>query len=635
MQAQEDVELRRILFDAHLVLCDGTPLVWASRLLGNPLMERVAGADLVPLLLRTAAEKQYRVFFLGATPESATQAVENLRKLHPTLIIADHYSPPFNKLLEMDHDEITRRIRDAKADLLFVSFGCPKQEKWIAMHYRSLGVPVSAGVGATIDFLAGTVKRAPLWMQRGGVEWIYRLAQEPKRLFKRYFKDFWVFGWKLFAQLWQLQIKSGKRSRPQMSAPVRAEENWQWIKLPERLDLAAVRDDALLVDQVLADGRHCLLEMNNVQFIDSTGVGLLIRLQKKIRATDRQLVLLAPSQMVQRALALMQLQNFFASAPDFASAQELIAARTREQTGAVRLRTPAALNPLLWQGEITAANAKEVWSTTEAHVLSKQRRELVIDMSGVRFMDSTGLWTDGACQKTRATRANETRICPPAARRSKRRAPRAARRISPAPDSRRSPIVRGATPIVPYAIDLLAGPVRHATIVQNANWHFDFGHPTRPDRHRAIFVCAAPGLSALCRRKPFCPLRARRRFAVVQFREGKNGDRPGAGIVSPPHQKYSLAPACSAATRAEPAARCAPYSQTTAECSGPRPARSSPPSTISRHSAFPKNTAGLECFMDAWLPAYLRNARTPSSPSAGTPRMTFQNFLMCRPVAFA
>lgn len=391
VQAQEDVELRRILFDAHLVLCDGTPLVWASRLLGNPLLERVAGADLVPLLLRTAAEKKYRVFFLGATPESATQAVDNLRKLHPTLIIADHYSPPFNKLLEMDHDEITRRIRDAKADLLFVSFGCPKQEKWIAMHYRSLGVPVSAGVGATIDFLAGTVKRAPVWMQRGGVEWIYRLAQEPKRLFKRYFKDFWVFGWKLFAQLWQLQIKSGKRSRPQMSAPVRAEESWQWIKLPERLDLAAVRDDVLLVDQVLADGRHCLLEMNNVQFIDSTGVGLLIRLQKKIRATDRQLVLLAPSQMVQRALALMQLQNFFAAAPDFASAQELIAARTREEAGAVRLRTPAALNPLLWQGEITAANAKEVWNTTEAHVSSKQRKELVIDMSGVRFMDSTGL----------------------------------------------------------------------------------------------------------------------------------------------------------------------------------------------------------------------------------------------------
>jgi N-acetylglucosaminyldiphosphoundecaprenol N-acetyl-beta-D-mannosaminyltransferase len=403
VQAKEDVELRRILFDAHLVLCDGTPLVWASRLLGNPLLERVAGADLVPLLLRVAAEKGYRVFFLGATPESAEQAVRNLKKLHPDLIVADHYSPPFNKLLEMDHEAIKRRILAAKPDLLFVSLGCPKQEKWIAMHYRSLGVPVSAGVGATIDFLAGMVKRAPLWMQRGGVEWIYRLAQEPRRLFKRYFKDLWVFGWALFAQLWQL------RFRPSFSrtgvSPVRIQthgrnaratiskegEDWQWLKLPERLDLAAVRDDVLLLDQLAADDRHCLLEMDNVKFIDSTGVGLLIRLQKKIRENGRELILLAPSPMVQRALALMRLQNFFASAPDFASARQLVATRAREQTVAVRLRSPAAINPLLWQGEITAANATEVWNTTEIHLTSKQRRELVIDMSGVRFMDSTGL----------------------------------------------------------------------------------------------------------------------------------------------------------------------------------------------------------------------------------------------------
>src|SRR5436190_13600875 len=94
VQAQEDVELRRILFDAHLVLCDGTPLVWASRLLGNPLLERVAGADLVPLLLRIAAQRGYRLFLLGATPESAQRAVTNLYRQHPDLIIAGHYSPP-------------------------------------------------------------------------------------------------------------------------------------------------------------------------------------------------------------------------------------------------------------------------------------------------------------------------------------------------------------------------------------------------------------------------------------------------------------------------------------------------------------------------------------------------------------
>lgn len=391
VQAQEDVELRRILFDAHVVLCDGTPLVWASRWLGNPLPERVAGSDLVPLLLRVAEEKQFRVFLLGATPDSAAQAVANLKIKHPRLPMAGYYSPPFNKLLEMDHDEITRRITEAKPDLLFVSFGCPKQEKWISMHYRALGVPVSVGVGATIDFLAGQVRRAPKWMQRTGTEWIFRLLQEPRRLFARYAKGLWVFGRGLITQWWNLQFRAPK-IRPQVSMPVQTEETWQCIKLPPRFDMLAARNDALLVDQVLADGRHCLLDLAGVEFIDSTGVGLLIRLQKKIRASGRQLVLLAPSANVQSALALMHLQNFFAAAPDIAAAQELIAARVREESVPANPRMAAALNPLVWQGEITTANADVVWSRTEAHVrtLTASQRDVVIDLGAVRFLDSTG-----------------------------------------------------------------------------------------------------------------------------------------------------------------------------------------------------------------------------------------------------
>ena len=204
VQAQTDLELHRILLDADVVICDGTPLVWASRLLGNPLPERVAGADLVPRLVHMAADKGYRLFILGATPESASKAVENLRREFPALII-DHYSPRFRPLLEMEHPEIERRIREVRPDVLLVSLGCPKQEKWIAMHYRSLGVPVSIGVGATVDFLAGAVRRAPRWMQHSGTEWIFRLLQEPRRLFARYAKDLWIFHWKLFGQWRRLE----------------------------------------------------------------------------------------------------------------------------------------------------------------------------------------------------------------------------------------------------------------------------------------------------------------------------------------------------------------------------------------------------------------------------------------------
>lgn len=391
VQAQEDVELRRILFDAHMVLCDGTPLVWASRLLGNPLLERVAGADLVPLLLGVAAEKGYRVFFLGATSESVAHAVENQKRIHPNLIIAGFYSPPFNKLLEMDHEEIQRRILEAKPDLLFVSLGCPKQEKWIAMHYRSLGVPVCAGVGATIDFLAGTVKRAPVWMHHLGIEWIYRLLQEPRRLFKRYARDLWVFGWKIILQLWHLRLRTRQVEGAQAGAVHGPEQNWQRVELPEWFDTEAARDNSALLEQIVADSRPCLLETHKVKFIDSTGVGWLVRLQKEIRSVGRDLVLVAPSPKLRSALALMKLESFFASAPDQDSARRLIEARAHERFQAVRLFDAEALNTLLWEGEITAANANEVWETTRILLTSASRPEFVIDLSAVRFMDSTGL----------------------------------------------------------------------------------------------------------------------------------------------------------------------------------------------------------------------------------------------------
>jgi N-acetylglucosaminyldiphosphoundecaprenol N-acetyl-beta-D-mannosaminyltransferase len=288
-QAQGDGELRRILTNAHLVLCDGAPVVWASRLLGNRLPERVAGADLVPKLLAVAAQKKYRVFFLGATPESAEQAVARLRSQHPSLVIAGHYSPPFKSLLEMDHEDIKRRIREARPDMLFVAFGCPKAEKWIAMHYRELGVPMSAGVGATIDFLAGRVKRAPRWIQQAGMEWMFRLAQEPRRLWRRYARDFWVFGWRIFAQ-------------------------WAALSRGTADGLAKAIEHA---------GRRCILDLSGIHLIDSSGIGLLQVLQKKLQAEGRQLVLAAPSRGVQRALAALRLENDFVIAPALPAVQPL------------------------------------------------------------------------------------------------------------------------------------------------------------------------------------------------------------------------------------------------------------------------------------------------------------------------
>ena len=385
VQAQVDDELRHILFDAHLVLCDGAPLAWASRLLGNSLPERLAGADLAPLLLRLATEKNRRLFFLGAASDAADQVVAKLKATHPKLDVTGA-APNSLNLLEMDHEAVRKSISEARPDILFVAFGCPVQEKWIAMHYQSLGVPVVVGVGNTGDFLAAQTGDAEL-------SFTTRLARFPRRFFRRYIKDPWIFSWILLAQWWQLRPRPAASGPIQVSAPIQAEETWQWVRLPERLDLAAIRNDVLLVDQVLADGRHCLLQLDKVEFIDSTGIGLLIRLHKKIRATGRQLILLDPSPAVKRALALMHLQDFFATATDFNSAQQLIETRDQELADAVRPGPADAAEPLVWRGEITAVNASDVWRLTEKRITTAvpPSSSVAIDLSNVRFIDSTGL----------------------------------------------------------------------------------------------------------------------------------------------------------------------------------------------------------------------------------------------------
>src|SRR6266516_1382927 len=390
-QARRDVELRRILLEAHLVLCDGTPLVWASRLLGNPLPERVAGSDLAPWLIQLAVKKNYRLFLLGASPETNAQALARLKKQHPTLNVVGNYSPPFKPLLEMDHAEIRRRISAAGPDLLFVSLGCPKQEKWIAMHYLALDVPVTIGLGATIDFLAGRVKRAPRWMQRAGLEWAFRLLQEPRRLFKRYLGDLWHCGGATLAQCWELQWRPCGARRTGPSSLAVAERTWQQVQVSERLDVDSIRRDEAVWKQLLAHDGHGLLDLTGVRFIDSTGAGLLVRLRNRLRRAGHHLILVAPSVRVLRALRLLRLEGFFEMARDALEAREIIARRNQEQF--ILVVANGAGRPLAWQGEITADNAERVWSLTEEPInrFCAQQRKISIDLSGVRFVDSTGL----------------------------------------------------------------------------------------------------------------------------------------------------------------------------------------------------------------------------------------------------
>lgn len=309
VQARRDPELHRILVDADLVLCDGTPLVWASRWLGNSLPGRVAGADLVPLLLQRAAVRGWRVFLLGAAPGVAEEAARRIAAQYPTLPPIAHYSPPFRSLRDINHDEINAKIRAAEPDLLLVSFGCPKQEKWISMQYRTLGVPVVIGVGATLDFLAGQVRRAPRWMQRSGSEWLFRLLQEPRRLFRRYSDDLRHFFPALLAQ---------RRKHPPNNVDASAygplaEATLYGLRVRacEQLDRKALHEDAGFWKGALEQHGHCLVDLGEVRAIDSTGLAFLADWQKRLAKRSRNLILFRPSAAVRGALARAGLADQF------------------------------------------------------------------------------------------------------------------------------------------------------------------------------------------------------------------------------------------------------------------------------------------------------------------------------------
>lgn len=188
--ADRDERLKEIINSADLVLADGMPVVWLSRLCSSPVRERIAGSDMVPLLCRAAWEEKKSVFLLGGQEGVPQAAAENLQKRFPGLRIAGWDSPPYG--FEKKEEELARireKITASGAELLIVCLGCPKQERFIYENMAQYGATVSVCAGATIDFLAGRVKRCPAWMGRMGLEWFYRFLKEPGRLFKRYFCD--------------------------------------------------------------------------------------------------------------------------------------------------------------------------------------------------------------------------------------------------------------------------------------------------------------------------------------------------------------------------------------------------------------------------------------------------------------
>lgn len=190
VKLETDLEFQKVYNEADLILTDGMPLIWISKLKKKPIKEKVSGSDLFPNVCKLASEKGYTMFLLGAAEGVAKKAAENLINKYNGLNIVGTYSPSYG--FEKKEDEIKKIIKminKVKPDILAVGLGAPKQEKFLYKYKNELNVPISLAIGASIDFEAGNINRAPIWMQKSGLEWFYRLLKEPNRMFRRYLID--------------------------------------------------------------------------------------------------------------------------------------------------------------------------------------------------------------------------------------------------------------------------------------------------------------------------------------------------------------------------------------------------------------------------------------------------------------
>jgi N-acetylglucosaminyldiphosphoundecaprenol N-acetyl-beta-D-mannosaminyltransferase len=194
LAARATARVQEIYRSADYVLCDGVPVKWASEFLGDPIKERITGLDVLPRIFPFAVSRNFTVFLLGASPGVANKLKEVMEAKHPGVKIVGTFVPPFRTVFSTaENEEMIEAINSVKPDILLVSLTAPKQDIWIAENLQNLDTHLAIGIGGAFEVAAGMIQRAPLWMQKSGLEWFYRFLQEPKRMFRRYFVEAPVF----------------------------------------------------------------------------------------------------------------------------------------------------------------------------------------------------------------------------------------------------------------------------------------------------------------------------------------------------------------------------------------------------------------------------------------------------------
>ncbi len=308
VKSLEDDNLRDLLQNADLCTPDGMPLVWGSKLLGVPLKERVAGSDMVPMIAERAARKGMTLYFMGAAPGVADEAKRMLEERYEGLQVVGT-SCPFWKPGEQFDQAVLDEIKALNPDILLVALGNPKQELWIKTYGAEVGVPVQIGVGASLDFIVGRTKRAPKWMQKTGLEWVARLVQEPRRLWKRYALDAVRFAPSLMRQWWIM--RPAAQTDQSFSIEMRSIGHVSIMNVKggfTRFHSQNVRDAG---ERALRRRANLTINLADVTNLDCNAIGTLMSLRKMAEETGGELRIVGIQKPLQRIFDMLHLASFF------------------------------------------------------------------------------------------------------------------------------------------------------------------------------------------------------------------------------------------------------------------------------------------------------------------------------------
>jgi N-acetylglucosaminyldiphosphoundecaprenol N-acetyl-beta-D-mannosaminyltransferase len=304
-----DPYLQRIICECSMVLPDGAPMLWAANLFGSPLRERVTGVDLIPQLARLSATHGYGIYLLGSSEESSEAAAQALAERFPGVRIVGRHCPAVAPLREMNHEEMIRMIIEAAPQIILVGFGNPKQEIWIHRHKDRLPAAVVIGIGGSLDMIAGSLQRAPRWVQRLQLEWLFRMSQEPRRLLPRYIRD-------AFALITHLPLGfAANRMQPferrQRGSAVDLRLGVRVFATPGKMGGRAA---AILVQEAKAAakaGETLVIDMTATLRVEAEGLGGLLEARRVLLAEGLWIWLTGMSNPVRRVLQFSAVVDLF------------------------------------------------------------------------------------------------------------------------------------------------------------------------------------------------------------------------------------------------------------------------------------------------------------------------------------